>query len=104
MYKRQITQGVFVRPDQTELCNKINNEIKPLIPDRTFIEDGTRWIIDYKTSTHEGSRLSEFIASEIERYSDQLNKYAVIYQNFSQKKPKVALYFPNFKLLKRVMI
>ena len=24
-------------------------KFKTLIPDRTFIEDGTRWIIDYKT-------------------------------------------------------
>ena len=82
-----------------------NNERHSIIIDKLYIDDEDQhWIIDYKTSTHEGSRLSEFIASEIERYSDQLNKYAVIYQNFSQKKPRVALYFPNFKLLKRVMI
>jgi len=34
---------------EVNYLHKINDEIKSLIPDRIFIEDGTRWIIDYKT-------------------------------------------------------
>ena len=82
-----------------------NDERHSIIIDKIYIDDQDQhWVIDYKTSTHEGGRLSDFVTSEIERYSDQLNKYAKIYENFSECKPKVALYFPNFKLLKVVVI
>ncbi len=35
---------------------------KSLVLDRTFIENGTRWIIDYKTSSHSGGDLQGFLA------------------------------------------
>ena len=45
--------------------------------DRTFIdEDGVRWIIDYKTSAHEGAGLENFLEQERERYREQLERYA----------------------------
>ena len=45
--------------------------------DRTFIdENGVRWIIDYKTSAHEGSDLENFLEQEKERYREQLERYA----------------------------
>ena len=34
--------------------------------------EGTRWVIDYKTSRHEGGGLEEFLAQELERYRAQL--------------------------------
>ena len=61
-------------------------------------------VIDYKTGTHEGSFLSEFIDSEVVRYKDQLSKYAEIYKNYSGFQPKVALYFPSLKTLRVVEI
>ena len=45
--------------------------------DRTFIdENGVRWIIDYKTSEHEGADLENFLEQEKERYREQLERYA----------------------------
>ena len=40
--------------------------------DRTFVADGRRWIVDFKTSEHEGGSLREFADSEVARYAPQL--------------------------------
>ena len=45
--------------------------------DRTFVDEaGVRWIIDYKTSDHEGGDLENFLEAEKERYQEQLERYA----------------------------
>ena len=76
----------------------INKEFESIIIDRVKIDEkGTHWIIDYKTSTHDGSNLSEFIETECERYRSQLNKYTSIYSQWSGKEVKCALYFPLLK-------
>ena len=47
--------------------------------DRTFIDDeGVRWIIDYKTSVHEGADTDAFLNNERERYRAQLERYAAL--------------------------
>ena len=44
--------------------------------DRTFVDaDGTRWIVDYKTSRHEGEDVESFLDQQQERYREQLEKY-----------------------------
>ena len=82
-----------------------SNKRYSIIIDRVHIDkDKQHWIIDYKTGTHEGGFMSEFINSEVVRYKDQLSKYAEIYANYSGFQPKVALYFPNLKTLRVVEI
>ena len=53
-----------------------DGRLRTLIIDRTFFEDGVRWIVDYKTSSHEGAELEKFLESERERYAPQLARYA----------------------------
>lgn len=63
--------------------------------DRTFIDaDGTRWIVDYKTSTHEGGDLAAFLAEQARRYRAQLERYARLVHALEGRPVKVALYFP----------
>ncbi len=63
--------------------------------DRTFIdESGTRWIIDYKTSQHEGGNKEAFIANERNRYRQQLDRYATLMRHYSDHPVRVGLYFP----------
>ncbi|MEJ1960842.1 MAG: hypothetical protein WDO56_04565 [Gammaproteobacteria bacterium] len=46
-----------------------------VIIDRTFIDDaGTRWVIDFKTSRHEGANLEAFLTEELKRYRNQLER------------------------------
>ena len=57
-------------------------------------DDGTHWIVDYKTSTHEGGNLDRFLDQESERHLPQLEKYAALYAAVSGAPVRVALYFP----------
>ena len=69
-------------------------EVNSIVLDRVRIDDGVHWIVDYKTSVHEGGNLQGFLAAEVERYSPQLRKYAAIYRAWSGEEPRCALYFP----------
>ena len=66
--------------------------------DRTFIENKTRWIIDYKTSRHEGTSLEFFLKREAERYKPQLSRYEALLKEYGETRPiRKALYFPLIK-------
>jgi ATP-dependent exoDNAse (exonuclease V) beta subunit len=62
--------------------------------DRTFVEEDTRWIIDFKTGQHEGSDIDAFLASEVERYRSQLERYARAITAIDARPVQVGLYFP----------
>jgi ATP-dependent helicase/nuclease subunit A len=62
--------------------------------DRTFVADGKRWIVDFKTSEHEGGALSEFLDSEVARYAPQLERYAAAIGAMDARRVQLALYFP----------
>jgi hypothetical protein len=62
------------------------------VVDRTFTaSDGTRWIIDYKATGHEGAGLKEFLDREQERYRAQLQTYG---RALSAGGAMLGLYFP----------
>jgi ATP-dependent helicase/nuclease subunit A len=62
--------------------------------DRTFVADGHRWIVDFKTSEHEGGALKEFLDSEVARYAPQLERYAGAIAAMDTRRVQLALYFP----------
>jgi hypothetical protein len=63
--------------------------------DRTFVDaDDCRWIVDFKTSVHEGADVAEFLDSEVERYREQLTRYATAMAELDQRPIRVGLYFP----------
>lgn len=70
--------------------------IAHMVIDRTFVdEDGARWVIDYKTGTHEGGSLDEFLSNERERYRPQLERYARALRKGGEKRDiKMGLYYP----------
>jgi len=68
------------------------------IIDRTFIDDqGTRWVIDYKTGDHQDDDIELFLDHEQERYRDQLETYGRILKLMEERPIKLALYFPLLK-------
>lgn len=75
-----------------------NGRAESVVIDRIRIDDdGVHWIIDYKTSTHEGGDLSGFLLQESDRYRPQLRRYAEVYAALSGAEVKTALYFPLLK-------
>ena len=55
---------------------------------------GVRWIVDYKTGTHGGGSLHEFLDREQERYGEQLERYAALVSALDPRPVRLALYFP----------
>lgn len=68
--------------------------IRSLVLDRSFVCAGERWIVDYKTSRHEGGNLSGFLQEEERRYAPQLEDYRLAMQERETRAIRVALYFP----------
>ena len=63
--------------------------------DRTFVSaDGIRWIVDFKTSPHEGGNLEEFLDQEARRYAPQLRRYTHLAKALGPEPVRAGLYFP----------
>jgi ATP-dependent exoDNAse (exonuclease V) beta subunit len=82
--------------NEWELWSESNGHSQQRFIDRSFIDkDGVRWIIDYKTSSHEGAELNSFLDSEEERYRPQLEGYRELLERMDGEQPiRTALYFP----------
>jgi len=72
----------------------LDSQPRNMVLDRTFIENGTRWIIDYKTSSHSGGDLEGFLDNEANRYREQLQRYKDAMAITETLPIKTALYFP----------
>ncbi len=84
--------------NELSLTGMHDGQLITAIIDRTFIDqDGTRWIIDYKSSPHKGADIDVFLDREQERYAEQLNKYGLLMQALENRPVKLALYFPLLK-------
>jgi ATP-dependent exoDNAse (exonuclease V) beta subunit len=74
----------------------IDGAAQSLRIDRSFVdESGTRWVVDWKTSAHEGGDREAFLDRELERYRGQLERYARAMKLMEPGRPlRVGLYFP----------
>ncbi|MEM7283586.1 MAG: PD-(D/E)XK nuclease family protein, partial [Pseudomonadota bacterium] len=77
------------------LTGFLDGQFRSVILDRTFVDAaGIRWIIDYKTSRHEGRDVDAFLDNEQVRYAQQMEVYARLLQRLEQNPVRLALYFP----------
>ena len=65
--------------------------VRLLVIDRMFTHEGRPWIIDYKTSAHEGGDLEGFLDREQVRYAEQMARYVPA---FGGAPGSLGLYFP----------
>ena len=79
---------------EVNYLHKINGEIKILIPDRVFIEDGIRWIIDYKTVFNDKD------VKITKDYVDQLGLYESLFINDNYPIQKAIYFVVPCKLIK----
>ena len=66
-----------------------------VVIDRSFLDRaGTRWVIDFKTSRHEGGGLEAFLEQEMDRYRPQLETYVALARGLGSHPVRAGLYFP----------
>ncbi len=75
----------------------INNERVQARLDRSFVDKGIRWIIDYKTSQLDQGSIEAFLDQEVLTYRPQLERYANIMQTIDSRPIMLGLYYPEFK-------
>jgi ATP-dependent exoDNAse (exonuclease V) beta subunit len=69
--------------------------VQSLRIDRSFVDDqGVRWIVDWKTSSHEGGNRDAFLDNELVRYAPQLSRYAQVLKRLDGRPQRIGLYFP----------
>jgi ATP-dependent helicase/nuclease subunit A len=71
--------------NEYELLIEANQDIATRIIDRTFIEDGVRWIIDFKTGQDNQNSATQ--------YRQQLNEYAQILSQIDPRPIRCGLYY-----------
>lgn len=79
---------------ESALTGWLDGRFQRIRIDRTFVDAGVRWLIDYKTSAHEGGQLEAFLENEKRRYREQLESYARLLSKIESRPIRVALYFP----------
>ncbi len=77
------------------LTGVLDGRVVNVVLDRTFVDnDGVRWIVDYKTSVHEGGEVDVFLDRESTRYTAQLERYARLLARKETRPVRLGLYFP----------
>jgi len=76
------------------LAGEDDGRVVHVVLDRSFVCDGCRYIVDFKTGAHLGGDASAFLRQEFERYAPQLMRYARIVTAFDKRPIRIALYHP----------
>jgi ATP-dependent exoDNAse (exonuclease V) beta subunit len=79
---------------ELSLAGIVRGAVQHVRIDRTFVVDGVRWLIDYKTGTRQGGRREEFLDNEVLRYKEQMESYAELVSRVDSRPIKIGLYFP----------
>ena len=92
---RWILQAHSQAASELALTYKQAKNIQQFIIDRTFIADGVRWIIDYKTATPNEESLDAFLETQEKQHQQQFKHYTNVLNAFDPVHPiQCALYFP----------
>jgi ATP-dependent exoDNAse (exonuclease V) beta subunit len=76
------------------LSSIVNGQVVHQRLDRTFVDNGIRWIIDYKTSECHDEDVDSFLDAEVARYRPQLERYARFMAQRDARPIRLGLYFP----------
>ncbi len=80
-----------------EITTATGSGVRRFILDRTFVVNGVRWIVDYKTSTHAGSDVENFLDNEQKRYESKMQLYAQAMRATDSRPVSLGLYFPALR-------
>ena len=87
--------------DHKDVCSELGlscvtgKDAGRVVIDRTFVDDhDQRWIVDFKSGSHGGGALEQWLDSEQARYREQLERYARIMRLRDSRPIMLGLYFP----------
>ena len=72
----------------------VEGRVEHVRVDRTFVDNGTRWLIDYKTSPQEGGDPLRFAQMQVEKYRPDMQRYVRVLRAFDPRPVRCALYLP----------
>jgi ATP-dependent exoDNAse (exonuclease V) beta subunit len=72
----------------------IEGRLEHVRVDRTFIEDGTRWLIDYKITEQLGGDIRRFVQMQVDKYLPDMQRYVRVLRAFDPRPVRCALYLP----------
>ena len=85
------------------LTGIIDGAPRNVVLDRMFVDDGTRWIIDYKTAAPDADvSVDAFVKHEVTRYTPQLRMYGAIASRIYPEPVRLAIYFTALGHMERV--
>jgi ATP-dependent helicase/nuclease subunit A len=85
---------------ELSLMQKDKQDVRESIIDRTFIAEGVRWIVDYKSSEPEaGQSMEDFAVREMETYKGQLQRYETLMSAVETLPIKTALYLVSIGIM-----
>ena len=80
---------------EMRLTGVVDEGIVDVVIDRTFVDEhDVRWIVDFKTSAHEGTDRDTFLDNERVRYAAQLQRYGALMRMAEMREIRLGLYFP----------
>jgi len=95
------TRGRWILHDRSgarneyALTGSADGQLNNFAIDRTFVEDGVRWIVDYKTGSREGGDPAAFLDNEVIRYKEKMDRYAQLFRALDPHTLiKIGLYYP----------
>ncbi len=95
---RQILQRYEESASELAIERKEDPQVKYYIIDRTYVDDdGTRWIVDYKTAHKDNLPLDEFLLAQKALYQKQLENYAELLHQLKPEPIKLMLYFTLYQ-------
>ncbi len=88
---------------ETPLTGVVDGAPRNVVLDRMFVDNGTRWIIDYKTAAPDPDlSVPDFVKHEVARYTPQLRTYGAIVSRIYPEPVGLAIYFTALGQLARV--
>jgi ATP-dependent exoDNAse (exonuclease V) beta subunit len=73
---------------------EIDGRLEHVRVDRTFIEDGIRWLVDYKITEQLGGDRNRFVRMQVDKYRPDMQRYVRVLQAFDPRPMCCALYLP----------
>ena len=91
----KLAQWILKQHEDAQSELELQHDGQTFIIDRSFIDQGKRWIIDYKSAIPaEGESTAAFIQRQHQMHAAQLEQYAKIMRDLTDRPIELMLYFP----------